>query len=96
MLRLISIFFFAALIWIDTVAQNSNHPKLFQDEEPLSIRLEYSFKEIIKSNSDSIYFPSVLYYSSDKQHWDSVKIGVRGSWKIQKGELFFYSHTNQN
>jgi hypothetical protein len=89
MLRLISIFFFAVLIWIDTVAQNSNQPKLFQAEQPLSIRLEYSFKEIIKSNSDSVYFPSVLYYSSDRQHWDSVKIGVRGRGKFRRATCFF-------
>ena len=89
MLRLISIFFFAALIWIDTGAQNSNQPTLFQDEEPLSIRLEYSFKEIIKSNSDTIYFPSVLYYSSDNQHWDSVKIGMRGRGKFRRENCFF-------
>ena len=89
MLRLISIFFFAALIWIDTSGQNSKPPKLFQDEKPLSIRLEYSFKEIIKSNSDTIYFPSVLYYSSDNQHWDSVKISMRGRGKFRRENCFF-------
>jgi hypothetical protein len=82
-------FIFAALLWIDTGAQNSSQPKLFQDEEPLSIRLEYSFKEIIKSNSDTIYFPSVLYYSSDNQHWDSVKIGMRGRGKFRRENCFF-------
>ena len=58
-------------------------------KKPLSIRLEYSFKEIIKSNSDSVYFPSVLYYSSDNQHWDSVKIGVRGRGKFRRENCFF-------
>ena len=89
MLRLISILFFATLIWIDAGGQNSNLPKLFQDDEPLSIRLEYSFKEIIKSNSDTIYFPSVLYYSSDNQHWDSVRIGLRGRGKFRRENCFF-------
>ena len=90
MLRLLSIFFFfSELMWIDAGAQNSNPPKLFQDEEALSIRLGYSFKEIIKSTSDSVYFPSVLYYSSDKQNWDSVKIGVRGRGKFRRENCFF-------
>lgn len=90
MLRLLSIFFFFnELMWIDAGAQTSNPPKLFQDEEPLSIRLGYSFKEIIKSTIDSVYFPSVLYYSSDKQNWDSVKIGVRGRGKFRRENCFF-------
>jgi hypothetical protein len=89
MLRLIFIFFSAASIWINTGAQNSNLPKLFQDEQPLSVRLEYSFTEIVKSNSDSIYFPAVLYYSRDSQHWDSVRIGVRGRGKFRREHCFF-------
>lgn len=90
MLRLLSIFFFfSALMWIDAPAQNSNPSKLFQDENALSIRLSYSFKEIIKSTSDSVYFPSVLYYSSDKQNWDSVKIGVRARGKFRRENCFF-------
>ena len=90
MFRLFSIlFFFIELIWIDAGAQNSNLPKLFQEEEVLSIRLGYSFKEIIKSTSDSVYFSSVLYYSRDKQNWDSVKIGVRGRGHFRREKCFF-------
>ncbi len=90
MLRLLSILLFLSeLMWIDAEAQNSNPPKLFQVDDALSIRLAYSFKEIIKSTSDSVYFPSVLYYSSDKQNWDSVKIGLRGRGKFRRENCFF-------
>jgi hypothetical protein len=89
MVRILSISFFLAQICIPTLAQSPSPPKLFQSEEPLSIRIGYSFKEIIKSTSDSVYFPSVLYYSTDSKTWDSVRVGVRGRGKFRREKCFF-------
>lgn len=90
MFRCLPIFIFSiALMYINAAAQDSSVTKLFQDEEVLSIRLGYSFKEIKRTTNDSIYFPSVLYYSSDKQDWDSLKISVRGRGKSRRKMCYF-------
>ncbi|HZI23933.1 MAG TPA: hypothetical protein VFD46_02590 [Chryseolinea sp.] len=83
------ILFFIELISIDAVAQSSKHPKVFEEEEILSIRLAYSFNQILKSTSDSVYFSSTMYYSRDMQSWDSVRIGVRGRGKFRRENCFF-------
>ena len=89
MFRSLPIFIFTALMCIHAEAQKSDIVKLFQDEEPLSIRLGYSFKEIKKNTSDSTYFPSILYYSNDQQKWDSLLISVRGRGNFRRKNCFF-------
>lgn len=71
------------------LAQDTQVSKLFQGDEPLSIRLAYSFKEIKKNTNDSIYFPSVLHYSTDDQKWDSLNVTVRGRGNFRRKNCFF-------
>lgn len=58
-------------------------------EEPLSIRLGYSFKDIKKNHNDSVYFPTSIYYRNAENNWDSLKIGVRGRGNFRRNKCSF-------
>lgn len=89
MLRFYCIVFSLLSAWINANAQESDVSKLFRSEEPLSIRLGYSFKDIKKNHNDSVYFPTVIYYRNDQNNWDSLKIGVRGRGNFRRNNCHF-------
>lgn len=56
---------------------------LFQSEQPLSIKLKYSIKDIKKNTTDSTFIVSTLYYKNDELLYDSIpmKLRARGNFR---------------
>ena len=62
--------------------------RLFNEHEPLALRMNLSFKDIKKNTNDSTFIPSVLYYQVGEK-WDSIKISVRSRGFFRKANCFF-------
>lgn len=50
---------------------------LFQTEEPLSLKIKLSIKDVKKNTNDSTYMESMLYYKNNSEAWDSLQIDLR-------------------
>ena len=70
-------------------AQDVDRAPLFQDEQPLSIRLSISLQDIKKNTNDSIYFPTLLYYRNLQGSWDSIPVSVRARGNFRRKHCFF-------
>ena len=59
--------------------------RLFSTEEPLSIRLNYSNRDLKKQTNDSTYVDSELWYHEDDGNWHQldVKMRTRGNYRLQ-------------
>jgi hypothetical protein len=77
------------IAWTRALPQRSEVTPLFQNEEPLSIRLAYSFKEIVKNKADSVYLPTMLFYKNNENTWDSIAIRIRGRGDFRRRNCFF-------
>lgn len=70
-------------------AQETKQTPLFMDDQVLEARLDYSIKELKKSESDTIYFATRLHYKAPGQEWDSIKVRIRGRGKYRRENCFF-------
>ncbi len=50
---------------------------LFQDQDPLSLELQFSTKYLRKNTNDSTYITSTLSIKNEDSSWDSIKIKLR-------------------
>ena len=50
---------------------------LFQANEPFSIKLQLSIKDVKKNTNDSTYQEAMLYFKNKSVAWDSLKIKLR-------------------
>ncbi|MCK6617859.1 MAG: hypothetical protein L6Q51_09450 [Cyclobacteriaceae bacterium] len=62
---------------------------LFKSEEPLSIRLGFSIRELKKNTNDTLYTASVLAYKREAGTWDSIKIDLRARGHFRRANCFF-------
>lgn len=62
---------------------------LFKSEEPLSIRLRFSTRELKKNTNDTVYTSSVLTYQTETGTWDSIKIDLRVRGHFRKANCSF-------
>lgn len=62
---------------------------LFQDDEVLVARLEYSFRDIKRNKSDTAYYATYLFYQNMEQQWDSIKIRIRSRGNFRREKCFF-------
>ncbi|MBL7844550.1 MAG: hypothetical protein JNK44_11850 [Cyclobacteriaceae bacterium] len=81
--------FFYLAISLSGLAQKETITPMFQTQEPLTIRLNFSVKEIKKIKSDTVYTTSYLQYKSDNGSWDSVKIGLRTRGNFRRANCTF-------
>lgn len=65
------------------LAQTTSEPKLFQEKEPLRLKIKYSSKKLRSDTNDSTYMSSMLYLEKPSSAWDSmpVKIRARGDFR---------------
>jgi hypothetical protein len=70
-----------------SIGQTESNP-LFQNQQPLPLRLSLSFKDIKKNTTDTTFLSSLLYYQQNGI-WDSINISVRSRGKFRKKECFF-------
>jgi hypothetical protein len=62
---------------------------LFSSQELLSIKLRMSIKEVKKNTNDSTYLESKLYYKSEAQVWDSLKIELRARGNNRRDNCYY-------
>lgn len=62
---------------------------LFQSQEPLSIKLKYSLKDVKKNTNDSTYIESMLYYKNETTEYDSLKIELRARGNNRRENCYY-------
>lgn len=60
-----------------SLAQNTANEKLFQDTEPLSLKIKYSSKILKRDTNDSTYLSTVLHFENKLGQWDSMPVKIR-------------------
>jgi hypothetical protein len=61
----------------------------FQNEDPLSMQLKFSTKDIKKKTNDSTYITSILLIQNKEPSWDSLKIKLRARGKDRRQNCYF-------
>jgi hypothetical protein len=77
--------------YFTTFSQNeiSEPTPLFQSQEPLSIKLNYSIKDVKKNTNDSTYIESMLYYINEATEYDSLKIDIRARGNNRRKNCYY-------
>ncbi|MGI9546154.1 MAG: hypothetical protein ACR2MM_02870 [Flavobacteriaceae bacterium] len=65
------------------LAQTNGNADLFQDKEPISLKVKYSTKILKRDTNDSTYMSTVLYMENKLGQWDSlpVELRTRGNYR---------------
>lgn len=84
-IRILFLFTFILFGFLANAQKNSVTP-LFQEEQALNIGLKLSIKDIKKNTNDTTYAPSVLYYKTSGENYDSIPISMRtrGDFRLKK------------
>ncbi|MDZ4716625.1 MAG: hypothetical protein SH819_14260 [Cytophagales bacterium] len=88
MKNLIFIAFFGFLS-MGLFAQKDSVTPLFQDQQPLSLKITTSLKDIKKKTNDSTYLPAHLYLKNASGGWDSIKIDIRARGIFRRKNCYF-------
>jgi hypothetical protein len=79
-----------------TYAQNKNSIKnigkttpLFQSQDPLSVHLKFSIKNVKKNTNDSTYMTSTLLYKNKSELWDSLNIKLRARGNNRRDNCYY-------
>ena len=70
-------------------AQETEQTPLFLSNDIIEARLNFSFRDIKKSKSDTIYHTTQLYYKEAGREWDSIKVRIRGRGRFRRENCFF-------
>lgn len=70
-------------------AQSANITPLFQDQQPLTLKLTTSIKDIKKKTNDSTYLPAHLYVQNASGAWDSIAIEIRARGIFRRKNCYF-------
>lgn len=77
------------LLAFKSYGQKSDVPGLFMEQTPIPLSTTFSFKEVKKSKSDSVYFPAHLKYKNQSGGWDSVAMEVRARGNFRRKNCYF-------
>jgi len=69
--------FVSTLFCLPNEGRAQENESLFSASEPIEIKLSFSIEELKQSESDTVYFPSVLHYKTQGSDWDSLEVLVR-------------------
>jgi len=64
-------------------------PPLFENQQPLTLSLSFSIKEVKKSTVDTVYFPATLKFKDDAGSWDSIHTKIRARGNFRRANCFF-------
>lgn len=67
----------------------SDPAPLFQNQEPLSIKLKMSIKDVKKNTDDSTYLESTLYYKNNTDAYDSLNIELRARGNNRRENCYY-------
>jgi len=62
---------------------------LFQSQEPLTLKLKLSIKDVKKNTNDSTYMKSMLYYKNNSEAWDSLQIDLRARGNNRRENCYY-------
>lgn len=82
-------FWFLLVFSFSSVAQQMEQTPLFLENGALEARLEFSFRDIKKSESDTVYTATQFYYRNKGQEWDSIDVRIRARGKFRRENCFF-------
>lgn len=89
-MKKIIILLVSLLGWSTVPAQKKTDvPPVFVDQQPISIAIAFSFKEIKKSTVDSAYFPTQLKFKNESGAWDSIPMELRARGNFRRNNCFF-------
>lgn len=77
-----------AAMTLNVLAQSDVTP-LFQNQQPIEIKLAISIKEVKKITNDTIYTPTMMSYKKADGQWDSLKIDLRARGEFRRKNCFF-------
>ena len=63
--------------------------KLFESQELLNIKLNYSNKEVKKNTNDSTYINSNLAYKDTDGTWKNIEVGLRARGNFRRKNCYF-------
>jgi hypothetical protein len=89
LLFFILLFTFLGAVNFSLSQQESKKSILFQEDEPLDVRLGYSFKEVKSRKSDEEGKSGYLFYGKEDLGWDSIPIITRGRGNFRRDQCFF-------
>jgi hypothetical protein len=70
-------------------SQKNDVTPVFQNQEPLSLSISFSIKEVKKNTVDSIFIPSVLKFKNDQGVMDSIPMQIRARGNFRRNNCFF-------
>lgn len=70
-------------------AQNGGIPPIFSVEEPLDLKLKFSFKETKSRKGEGGYNPNILLYRQGGDTWDSLQISLRARGNFRRDKCYF-------
>lgn len=78
------------LVVISAQSQSANVTPLFQDQQPLQLKLTTStIKDIKKKTNDSTYLPAQLHVRNASGGWDSIAVEVRARGIFRRKNCYF-------
>jgi hypothetical protein len=71
--------FFSNMSFSQMAIENSSNTdsKLFSEQSILSLKLNYSNKEVKNIDNDSTYTKTIMHYKLDGNRWDSIEVDIR-------------------
>lgn len=73
----------------DSFSQDEDVSKLFRSEEPLDIRLGFSFKDVKKSDKETAVSQEWLHFKDGSGVWDSLRVDLFARGNFRKEHCFF-------
>ena len=62
---------------------------LFQNQDPLSMQLQFSTKDMKKNTNDSTYIKSTLFIQNEESTWDSLEIKLRARGNHRRQNCYY-------
>ncbi|WP_445383093.1 hypothetical protein [Robiginitalea sp. IMCC43444] len=62
---------------------------LFQTEDPLALKFQFSGKELKRETNDSTYLKSDLWYKIADAPWDSMQVKIRARGIFRRSQCYF-------
>jgi len=87
--KFITVVLLLCTVAFTSVSQKKDVPPVFVDQQPLTLSMSFSMKEIKKNKVDSVYFPSSLKFKNTQDVWDSIPIRIRARGNFRRANCFF-------
>lgn len=70
-------------------SQQKEIPAIFRDPQPLSLKMNFSMRDVKRSVNDTVFFHSYLTYKTDQDIWDSLEVAIRARGNFRRKHCYF-------